>query len=184
MNDKLLKEEKLVIDCLSKYYCLKWPQLVQMLYYKDEEVANRILNGLKKRQLILEDDMGYIKLDPRSTPDRKTIDAFWVLLKFIKKINPREHYKAEYPSEIFFLKDNIQYEIVVLNKGEEHLINMLKGYNRISSEDEEDEMRYIIVVQDEEQIEECLKKVDGMKVLFASIVYTEGDVPEVEFYQV
>ena len=35
-----------------------------------------------------------------------------------------------------------------------------------------------------EQIEECLRKTSGMKVLFASISYTEGDTPDVEFYQV
>lgn len=184
MNDKLLKEEQVVIDCLSKYYCLKWEQLVQLLHYKTEDVAKRILSGLKKRQIIMEDGAGYIMLDPRTTPDPKTIAAFWVLLKFIKRINPREHYRAEYPSDIFFLKENVQYEIVVLNKGEEHLISMLKGYNRTSSSEEEDEVRYIIVVQDEEQIEECLNKIGGMKVLFASVTYGEGEVPEVDFYQV
>ena len=48
MNDRLLKEEQLVVDCLSRYYCLKWSQLINLLYYKDEEVAQRILVGLKK----------------------------------------------------------------------------------------------------------------------------------------
>ncbi|WP_286077654.1 DUF5697 family protein [Thomasclavelia cocleata] len=185
MNDRLLKEEQLVIDCLSRYYCLKWKQLIKLLYYKDEEVAQRILVGLKKRQLILEDETTEdVTLDPRSQADRKTIDAFWVMLKFIKKINPKQHYKAEYPSEIFFLKENAQYEIVVLNKGEEHLINMLKGYNRNTSVEEDDEIRYIIVVQDEDQIEDCLRKTEGMKVLFASVDYGQEDVPEVNFYQV
>lgn len=184
MNDKLLKEEQLVIDCLSRYYCLKWSQLINLLYYKDPEVAQRILVGLKKRQLILEDEGEYVTLDPRCTPDPKTISAFWVMLKFIKKINPKEHYKAEYPSEIFFLKDNIQYEIVVLNPGEEHLISMLKSYNRKTTDDEEDETRYIIVVQNEDQIEECLKRTSGMTVLFASVDYGEDEVPEVNFYKV
>jgi hypothetical protein len=183
MNDRLLKEEQLVVDCLSRYYCLKWSQLINLLYYKDEEVAQRILVGLKKRQLILEDDAEYVTLDPRCTPDQKTITAFWVMLKFIKKINPKEHYKAEYPSEIFFLKENVQYEIVVLNPGEEHLINMLKGFNRNTSDDEEDETRYIIVIQDEDQIEDCMRRTAGMKVLFASVEYGEDDIPDVSFYK-
>lgn len=186
INDRLLKEEKIVIDCLSKYYCLKWDQLIKLLYYKEPETANKILIGLKKRQLILHDeDSGYVTLDPRCKPDQKTIDAFWVMLKFIKKINPREHYRAEYPSEIFFLKDNSQYEIVVLNKGEEHLISMLKGYNRITSAEEEDQIRYIILIQDENQIEECLKRTEGMAVLFASVDYSQdSDIPTVSFYKV
>ncbi len=185
-NDRLLKEEKIVIDCLSKYYCLKWEQLIQLLYYKEEDTANRILVGLKKRQLILHDEeTGYVTLDPRSKPDTKTINAFWVLLKFIKKINPKEHYKAEYPSEIFFLKDNAQYEIVCIDKGEEHTIALLKGYNRITSDEDEDEIKYIIVIQDESQIEECMRKTGDMPVLFASVDYTpDNDIPTVSFFQI
>ncbi len=61
---------------------------------------------------------------------------------------------------------------------------MLKGYNRNTSVEEDDEIRYIIVVQDEDQIEDCLRKTEGMKVLFASVDYGQEDVPEVNFYQV
>jgi hypothetical protein len=60
---------------------------------------------------------------------------------------------------------------------------MLKGFNRNTSDDEEDETRYIIVIQDEDQIEDCMRRTAGMKVLFASVEYGEDDIPDVSFYK-
>lgn len=51
--------------------------------------------------------------------------AVWVLLKFIDSVDPMAHYPATYPSQIFFLKDNVGYEIVVLYEGEQHLSRLL-----------------------------------------------------------
>jgi len=44
-----------------------------------------------------------------------------VLLRFIDYVDPMAHYPAVYPSQIFFLKENTGYEIVVLYDGEQHL---------------------------------------------------------------
>ena len=85
-------------------------------YLTELKIAITILDGLKKKQIILEDTPGYLTLDLRSKSDIKKIQAFWVLLEFVDKIKPEEHYPANYPSEIFFLKQGTQYEIVVLNK--------------------------------------------------------------------
>ena len=52
--------------------------------------------------------------------------AVWVLLQFIDKVEPMAHYPATYPSQIFFLKEDIGYEIVVLYDGEQHLARLLQ----------------------------------------------------------
>ena len=189
--DKLLREENIVVNCLSKYECLKWEQVIKLLYNKKEDVAQRILVGLKKKQIILEDESGYLMLDPRCKSDYKKLQAFWVLLQFIDKIKPEEHYPANYPSEIFFLKQGVQYEIVVINKGEDHLINMLFMENRNNSIEEEDSTKYIFVVPSVDDIDNCINRIpdtalDNNQVLFATVAYAtpEDEIPKVEFYQV
>lgn len=189
--DRLLEEEKIITEALSKYGCLRWEQLIKLIYNKKEETAQRILVGLKKRQLILEDEgSGYVRLDPRTQSDDKMIRAFWILLQYVNKISPREHYPANYPSEIFFLKQGVQYEIVVLNPREEHVLSMLFNENRNNSDDEEDITKYIIVVANTDCIEACLNKIpdkviDNKQVLFATINYKkDSEIPDIQYYQV
>lgn len=189
--DKLLREERIVVDCLSKYECLKWTQLIELLYNKPKDVAQRILIGLKKKQIILEDEAGYLMLDPRSKEDYRTVTAFWVLLQFKDKINPEENYKANFPSNIYFLKQGQEYEIIVLMKNEEHLLKPLFLDNRTNSGDEEDEMKYIVVVPDADSIDDFIVNIpddvlDKGNVLFATVQYAspEDEIPVVEFFQV
>lgn len=47
------------------------------------------------------------------------------------------HYPATYPSQIFFLKENCGYEIVVLYEGEQSLLRLLQP---------QEDLKYIIVL--------------------------------------
>lgn len=58
----------------------------------------------------------------------------WVLLRYIDKVEPMAHYPAVYPSQIFFLKDNIGYEIVTLYDGEEHLLKFLQQAMKVAQQ--------------------------------------------------
>lgn len=188
--EKLLKEEKLVLHCLSLYGCLRWEQLIKLMKNKPKETADKILIGLKKRQYIIDDESGYVKLDYKTEPDQKIIAAFWILLQYIDKIDFNAHYPANYPSEIFFLRDNIQYEIIALNPNEENLIKMLFLENRNNSTSEEDVMKYIIVVPDTDTIENCLKNIpesviENKQVLFTTIEYDyDTGIPNIQYYKV
>lgn len=186
--DILLKEEKLVVDCLSRYGCLKWEQMEQLLNYKKPEVIQKIFLGLKKRQIILEDEDGYVMIDPRATKDHDVILAFWVLLKFMSQINPNEHYPANYPSQIYFLKNKVEYEIMVVSDGNEHLIRMLFSENRNNSNDEEDMTKYIFVVSSRDSIEQFKEPgiipqsaIDNKQVLFAVPIASAEDTQDFEF---
>lgn len=110
----LLQEEMLILQWLSQYGVLTRKQLIRMLQ-KETATVERIIKSMKKRMMISEISGGYyIGLDPYCKPDPRTILAVWVLLKFIDQVEARAHYPASYPSQLFFLKENTGYEIVVI----------------------------------------------------------------------
>ena len=110
----LLQEEMLILQWLSQYGVLTRKQLIRMLQ-KETATVERIIKSMKKRMMISEISGGYyIGLDPYCKPDPRTILAVWVLLKFIDQVEARAHYPASYPSQLFFLKENTGYEIVVV----------------------------------------------------------------------
>lgn len=190
MAEKLLKEEKLILHCLSLYECLRWEQLIKLINNKPRETAEKIIIGLKKRQYIIEDEAGYVKLNPNTEPDQKNINAFWILLERIRKINPEAHYIANFPSQIYFLQDNNQYEIISLNLNEENLVKMLFLENRNNSDNENDATKYIIIVPNVDSIENCLKNIpesvlDEKRVLFATVEFNyETGYPLIQYYKV
>ena len=191
MNPDLMTEEKIIIDALQQYGCLKTEQLIQLIPYKPRELAERIVMGLQKRQLLITDASGNVKHDPRCDYDYKTEVAFWVLLKYIAQgsVKYNEHYQANYPSQIFFLKDNKQYEILVLMPNEDHLINVLvkteKGCTSDDDEGFDDETRYIIVIPSETMIPECNRRLGKIKHIFAiyDINTPPGKEPGIRFYK-
>lgn len=187
--EKLLKEERLILRALSLYGCLTYKQLRKLIIYKGDSTVDAILTSLKKRQLIEEFGGGYVRLDPRTEPDDKLINAFWVFLERISKFKDVPNYKADYPSEIYFLKDNSMYEIVTLREGEEYLLKALFLENRNNSQEDEDKMKYIIIVPSTDAIESCVKNIpqdviDGKQVLFATVNYSVGeDEPDIQYYR-
>lgn len=122
----LLTEEQCVIKWLSQYGALPKTQVIRLLRDKTPETAEKILRNLKRSLRIADVGGGYyLGLDAYCKPDQRMILAVWVLLKFIDSVDPMAHYPATYPSQIFFLKDNVGYEIVVLYEGEQHLSRLL-----------------------------------------------------------
>ena len=122
----LLTDEQYVIKWLSQYGPLPKAQVVRLLRDKSPTTAERLLNRMKRDQRIADVGDGYyLGLDPYCTPDQRVILAVWVLLQFIDRVEPLAHYPATYPSQLFFLKENTGYEIVVLYEGEQHLAKLL-----------------------------------------------------------
>ena len=133
----LLKEEQYVVKWLSQYGALPKTQLTKMLQ-KPPQTAERIIKNLKKQMRAADVGGGYyVGVDSLCRPDQRTILAVWVLLKFIDYVDPMAHYPAVCPSQIFFLKENVGYEIVVLYEGEESLLRLLQP---------RDDLKYITVL--------------------------------------
>ena len=167
----LLQEEMLVLQGLSQYGVLTRKQLIRMLQ-KSEATAERLIKSLKKQMRIAEISGGYyIGLDRMCKPDQRSILAIWVLLKFIDEVEPMAHYPASYPAQLFFLKDNIGYEIVVLYDGEGSNLRLLQP---------DDDLKYIIVVPHVSMVQDL--RLPKAQCLFATVDYNGEDEPKITFY--
>lgn len=167
----LLQEEQYVVKWLTQYGALSKTQIIRMLQ-KPRSTAEKILRNLR-RQMQISDISGgyYIGTDPMCKPDQRTMIAVWVLLKFIDQVDPMAHYPASYPSQLFFLKENMGYEIVVLYGGEGSLLRLLQP---------DEDLKYIIVLPHNSMA-------DGLKLphapcLFATVDFHGEEEPEVTFY--
>lgn len=167
----LLKDEQHVVKWLSQYGALTRTQITRMLQ-KPPQTAERIVKNLKKQMRAADVGGGYyVGLDSLCRPDQRTILAVWVLLKFIDYVDPMAHYPAVYPSQIFFLKENVGYEIVVLYEGEQSLLRLLQP---------QDDLKYIIVLPRISMAEKL--KLPKVPCLFATVDFQGNEEPEVTFY--
>jgi hypothetical protein len=169
----LLQDEQYIIRWLTQYGVLARTQVIRLLRGKPPQTAEKIIKNLKRQQLISDISGGYyLGLDPMDKPDQRIIIATWVLLQFADLVEPMAHYPASYPSQLFFLKNNIGYEIVVLYEGEQHLTRLLQP---------EEDLKYILVLPHISMAKEL--KLPKAPCLFATVDYAGQDEPQVTFYQ-
>ena len=167
----LLQDEQYVVKWLSQYGALPKTQIIRMLQ-KPPHTAEKILKNLKKQMQISDVGGGYyLGLDHMCHPDQRTILAVWVLLKFIDYVEPMAHYPAVYPSQLFFLKENMGYEIVVLYEGESGNLRLLQP---------EEDLKYIIILPHISMAGQL--KLPNAPCLFATVDYCGKEEPEVYFY--
>ena len=167
----LLEDEQNVVKWLSQYGALPRTQIIRMLK-KPPQTSEKILRNLKKQMRIADVSGGYyIGLDSMCQPDQRLILAVWVLLKFINHIDAMAHYPAVYPSQLFFLKENTGYEIVVLYEGEQNLLKLLQP---------QDDLKYIIVVPHISMVSNT--RLPNAPCLFATVDFHGEEEPEVVFY--
>lgn len=167
-----MTEEKMVLHWISQYGVILLEQAICLLQHKPRATAMKIIRGLQKQHLISYIHGGlYIGASPLSKPDPKIIDAIWILLQFVENINPMDHHPASYPSQIYFLKENSGYEILVLNEGEQKLPTLI---------DPMEDMKYIIVVPTPDMIP--VTAVPDAPVIFATVEYKGAEHPQVLFF--
>ncbi len=168
----LLQEEQYVVQWLSQYGALAKTQVIRLLWDKPQKTAEKIIHNLRRQMHIAGIAGGhYLGLDSMIKPDQRTILAVWVLLKYIDQIEPLAHYPASYPAQIFFLKDGIGYEILVLFEGEQHLVRLLQP---------QEDLKYIIVVPNTSMIREL--RLPNAPCLFSTVDFKGQDEPAILFY--
>jgi len=168
----LLQDEQYVIQWLSQYGALTRTQVIRLLKDKRPQTAEKIIQNLKKQLRVTGICEGYyLGLDPMVQPDQRIILAVWVLLQFIDRVEPMAHYPAVYPSQLYFLKDGIGYEIVVLYDGEQHLTRLLQP---------QEDLKYILVLPHITMAKEL--RLPKAPCLFSTVDYNGRDEPEVTFY--
>ena len=167
----LLPDEQHVIRWLGQYDALTKTQLIRMLR-KPESTAEKIIQNLRRNRRLTSILGGaYLGLDELCKPDERMILAIWVMLRFIDKIDPNEHYRSNPPAQLFFLKENQGYEIIVLYEGEENKTRLL---------DDSDEIKYIIVVPNEDMIDRIWQP--DAEVMYAVADFNGAEEPEITFY--
>lgn len=167
----LLEDEQNVVKWLSQYGALQRTQINRMLK-KPPQTSEKILRNLKKQMRIADVSGGYyIGLDSMCQPDQRLILAVWVLLKFIDQVDAMAHYPAVYPSQLFFLKENTGYEIVVLYEGEQNLLKLLQP---------QDDLKYIIVVPHISMVNNI--RLPNAPCLFATVDFHGEEEPKIVFY--
>ena len=168
----LLQDEQYIVRLLTQYGALTRTQVIRLLHDKPAKTAEKIIGNLKRQCMISEISGGYyLGIDPLVKPDQKIISAVWVLLCFAGQVEPMAHYPASYPSQIFFLKQNIGYEIVVLYEGEQHLTRLLQP---------DENLKYILVLPHIAMAREL--RLPKAPCLFATVDYAGGEEPGITFY--
>jgi len=168
----LLQEEQYVVKWLSQYGALTKTQITRMLKDKTPRASEKIIRNLVRDQRLYElSDGYYLGVDPVVQPDQRIILAVWVLLRFIEHVEPLAHYPSAYPSQLFFLKEDIGYEIVVLYDGEQHLTRLLQP---------EEDLKHIIVVPHISMA--AALSIPKSPCLFATVDYNGLEEPTVSFY--
>ena len=167
----LLEDERYLLKWLSQYGTMTRAQAIKMLR-KPEPTATKIIRNLVREQRIAELNKGEVlALDELCKVNDKMDAAIWVLAQFADKVKPLAHYPATYPSQLFFLKQNVGYEVVVLYEGEEHLARLLPASA---------EVKYIFVVENVEMITRI--PLPEAKCLFATVEYQDNAEPSIRFY--
>lgn len=166
-----LQDEQNIIKWLSQYGALPKIQISRLLQVTDA-AEEKILKNLQRQRKIAEVGGGYYwSLDRFCKPDQRTVLAVWVLIQFIDKVDSKAHCPATDPAQLYFLKENAGYEIVVLYEGEEHQVKLLRP---------DEDLKYIIVVPNTEMIPHL--KVPNVPCLFATVDFAGNDEPEVHFH--
>ena len=168
----LLQDEQYIIKWLSQYGTLTKTQVIRLLKDKPFSTAEKIIRNLKRDMRITDVGGYYLALDEMCKPDQRLIIAVWVLLQFINQVEPLAHYPAVYPAQIFFLKENVGYEIVVLYDGEQHLMRLLQP--------QEDDLKYIIVVPHISMAQSLY--VPKVPCLYATVDFEGREEPHITFY--
>lgn len=170
---ELLKDEKKVVWWLQQYGPLPYRQIERLLHSRTKVAVEKIIRNVKRMGYAVDVENGYyLALSPQDKPDQRRILALWVLLEFIGAVDPMSHAPTEFPSSVFFLKENTGYEIIVLHGGEQHHLRMLQV---------QPETKYIIVVPTIEMAQNLV--LPSAPHLFATVDWFGKADPQVLFYQ-
>lgn len=157
-------EEDEIMYCLQQFGILKREQIIRLIK-KNRSVTEKIINNLIKAHFVFEDGE-YIALTPNASKERdsKLLMAFWVLTEFKDQLNPKDYYRAEYPAQIFFIKNDQEYEIVSFKPSDEHIVSILLNKAQISKD-----IHYIFAVDSESMLSQIPKMPNEYKVDYAVV---------------
>ena len=163
----LSNEEKNVLNWLKLYGPLSREQLTRLLNIENPKVTENIFRRLRMNRLIENINGGYyIGINKFDKADPKTIQAMWVFLYFSGDVEPNHHRSGDFPGQIFFIKENWEYQIVVVDDGLEFQLTLL---NKTDAN-----RKHIIVVSDFSKIDKVKPYLPDTPCVFATLTYENG----------
>ena len=147
--DVYRKEILAIKKLLSEYKVLKLRHIYKYFDNKDAEIIKKIIKYLVRNgQAYVDMENSYISITKDNylkEKDKKVLAAFDVMLLFIKDLTYQTKY--DFPFQICFLVGEQEYQVVYIEPGDEtHISTVLK-------ETINDDVKYLIVVENLEQIE-------------------------------
>jgi len=170
------EDERNVLNWLRCYGPLKRAQIARLLNKENPKTIEYVLRRLRNMRVIENVNGGYyIGLSKHDKADPKTISAMWVFLYFVDDVDPRHHRGGDFPGQIFFLKGEYEYQIVVVDPGLEFQLSLI-------SCPEDANRKHIIVVSDEKSLEKAKNNLPKTPCIFAILSYENGaDEPTIRF---
>ncbi len=157
----LREDERNVLNWLGEYGPLTKMQIKKLLNKEKDSVSDKIIKNLLHFKMMTEVRGCYYGLDKHHQVDDNNVKAVWVLTELINKVEPQNHQRGDYPAQIYFISGENEYEIVVVNEGEESRLKLLQPTEYT---------RYILVVPDNEAEKRIGTRLPKAPCLFARVV--------------
>ncbi len=169
---ELLEHEKNVIHWLDDFGALPKQLICRLLWDRSDRVTRKVFLNLIRNRFIFESEDGkVVSLDRNFEVNDRAETALWVLTRFIEKVDPGAFCPGTSFSQVFFVKEGTGYEIVVLEEGEESLLNRL----RLDTDD-----KCIIVLSNISMMKTIGKQ--PFPVLFSTVEHVPNADPTIKFY--
>lgn len=185
----LSKEEQRVYNVLKKARTVKYEQALAINRDSSLKEKEHAVTALTKKGLLFySKHKDYVMLHPKYKPDKRMVDAVWLLLRQITNIDLTQIYQPQAPSSLGYVKTNKCYEIISANN-EKELKEAMEKLNELylknAYEPDDKAIRYLIIIRDEDCINKMPKDV-VFPYAFAIIRYAKGliklEQPEFDFY--
>lgn len=119
---ELCEDIKQIREIVSEYKVLKLEQIYKVMNNKDERIKKMVLSLMRKNEMIfIHDDMCSSTDNWTKNYDRATVTAFWILLDFWEDVMFNN--AASFPAKIEFITPEDNFDIIVVDKGQENLMN-------------------------------------------------------------
>lgn len=162
--------------------CFAQEQAYLMLPEKHYSTIDKALKGMiVQRNLFLKGERYYVA-NPKANPDYTMINCLWVLLDMKDKELPNTKgfwlSSARKPVYLRYVKNNVIYDIVPVNRGENSIIAALDSEYTKDIEESQDIMHKYVIVAPYERVLETYKKMEAphMYAVVRELSYEEMDL--------
>lgn len=96
-----------------------------------------------------------------------------------------DYYRGEHPTQLFFQKEDIVYNLVYIDLNRKGTIQLLqqKYYARMNTLDDDGSFRYVFVIDDERTLEMLKSMQIVVPNVIAHVKFTGNEIPVIDYYE-